>query len=424
VRAGKAVLTAGFCLTVVWHLLLLFYGTSSFSTFVVLLATAVGGGYAVAVAPCRGPDSIRARARLRVLAVTVFATLLGVEIALRTAVARYPSYTEVTGSGRYVSPWRGAIGSAALKRWLQPGADLWLISRVPNRQQVIGGPGFSFVHRFNSLGLRGDDPPLAKPPSELRVVGLGDSFTEGVGAPEDATWLAVLGRALSACSGRVVRTLNGGASGSDPFYDYVLLEQRLLAYRPDLVILAVNGSDIDDVRVRGGMERFRPDRTVAFRDGPAWEWLYGTSYIVRHVVHDVLGYDRGLVGRSQRASVTADAIARIFEVVLRFDELARTRGFALAVVIHPLLPEVEQKQFLLAPLVERLRREAGIPVVDLDAYYLGPDGIGEGGAAEYYWPIDGHHNPRGYALFARGVARALEEAGMCRPGWRPAGPPA
>jgi hypothetical protein len=45
-----------------------------------------------------------------------------------------------------------------------------------------------------------------------------------------------------------------GVAGSDPFYEYRLLVDKLLACQPDLVMTVVNVSDVIDVIVRGGKD--------------------------------------------------------------------------------------------------------------------------------------------------------------------------
>ena len=167
----------------------------------------------------------------------------------------------------------------------------------------------------------------------------------------------------------------------------------------------MNQSDIDDVLFLGGFERFLPGRRAQFRDGPAWEWIYGPSFIARHVVHDLLDYDRGFIKRSTLDTVRAESVQRLDEAVDAFRELSRRHGFDLLVVVHPTQEEVDGGLLELKPLVEHLRAQ-GIAVVDIHAFFQGKDGIPDGRSTEFFWPVDGHNTARGYELLVSGVARS------------------
>lgn len=286
--------------------------------------------------------------------------------------------------------------------------EAWSFTSQPCSEYLDSTVEFSFLHRYNSLGLRDEELESAKAPGVYRIVALGDSFTEGAGADQDSTWLKHLERRLNRGAGAgTVETLNAGKSGSDPWFEYVLLERKLLGFEPDLVIVAINGSDLGDVRIRGGMERYRADGTVRYRRAPWWEPLYQISHLVRLVVHSVFGYGTDLMKPEEWDSEMARALEHLIDAVGAFERLARARGFELVIVLHPLQWELESDWWSLAPLASRLQAETGLRVVDLHEYYRGPNGIPEARWRDYYWPVDWHHNARGYEIFARGVAEAL-----------------
>ena len=234
-------------------------------------------------------------------------------------------------------------------------ADQWIKTRVPGTTTIVQQAEFEYPHVYNSLGLM-DREPVRKATGEYRILALGDSFTDGA-----STWPAFLQRMLSASRpDSRLTVINGGNGGSDPFFAHMLLREKLLALEPNLVIVAVNQSDIDDVLFLGGFERFLPGRRAQFRDGPAWEWIYGPSFIARHVVHDLLDYDRGFIKRSTLDTVRAESVQRLDEAVDAFRELSRRHGFDLLVVVHPTQEEVDGGLLELKPLVEHLRRR-GLP---------------------------------------------------------------
>jgi len=95
--------------------------------------------------------------------------------------------------------------------------------------------------RINAAGLRDRDHSLAKPPGTLRIAALGDSYTDAIQVPVEATWWRRLETVLGACpkaSGRHVEVIDFGVRGYSTAQE--LLTWRLVAraYHPDLVVLA------------------------------------------------------------------------------------------------------------------------------------------------------------------------------------------
>ena len=262
------------------------------------------------------------RNRFRLLLGTTLLLLAGVELVLRVGVRRYATYPEQNGF---------PYGSLYARRH----ASWYLTMEVPELD--YSKAEFTYHRQINSMGLCDREIPLDKRAGEYRVVALGDSFTEGVGTSYDNSWVKVLERHLAAAMpDNLVTTINAGISGSDPFYEYVLLRDRLLPFQPDLVIVAVNPTDMYDVLIRGGMERFRPDGSTRYaRHAPDWERVYAMSYIVRAVVHDVLRYNWLLIQESQMESPTKIVVDELVSVLAAFQALSVERDFDLLVVLHP-----------------------------------------------------------------------------------------
>jgi lysophospholipase L1-like esterase len=91
--------------------------------------------------------------------------------------------------------------------------------------------------RYNALRFR--DAPLGpKPAGVLRVMVLGDSFTEGQGVKQDDTAVAVLGRLLAARFPGRVEVRSCARRGSD-FPELFGIFEEILPYEPDLVVYAL-----------------------------------------------------------------------------------------------------------------------------------------------------------------------------------------
>jgi lysophospholipase L1-like esterase len=116
----------------------------------------------------------------------------------------------------------------------------------PNEEQRIERAEFSVDVRLNALGFRERRLPSPKPPGVLRVVTLGDSFTQGYGVEEDEAWPRRLEAALDARDGGTHEVVNLGVPGTNP-QDYVShLQYPGLAYQPDVVIVTVMANDVQD----------------------------------------------------------------------------------------------------------------------------------------------------------------------------------
>jgi|AntAceMinimDraft_17_1070374.scaffolds.fasta_scaffold29347_2 lysophospholipase L1-like esterase len=269
-------------------------------------------------------------------------------------------------------------------------------------------PEYNYKRTINSEMLSDKEHPKSRYKGEYRIIGLGDSFTEGYGAHNDSTWLKFLERKINI---RYITYINAGACGSDPFFEYILLKKRLLKYNPDLVIVAINASDIDDIVCRGGMERFISDGTVKFKNGPKWEWLYATSYISRLFIHNLFKYNYLLMKDKQKNLEEKNSLKLIYNVILKFNTLSENENFKLLIIFNPNDYEITKKYFVFKKMIEKLNNETNINVLDLFDYFVNQAGINNQNVSDYYWK-EGHHNAKGYELFADGVEKKIIEMGI------------
>ncbi len=97
----------------------------------------------------------------------------------------------------------------------------------------------------NQAGFRDRDHTIAKPDGVYRIAVLGDSFTEARAIPLDETYWSIAGAHLAECLGGTVEMLNFGVNGYGTAQELITLKNHALAYRPDLVLLAIYmGNDI------------------------------------------------------------------------------------------------------------------------------------------------------------------------------------
>jgi lysophospholipase L1-like esterase len=308
-------------------------------------------------------------------------------------------------TGEYVSPYR------------EPFHNWWYHLRAPNEVSSYQQPEFDYELSTNSLGIRDVEHPLEKPSGEFRIVGLGDSFTEGQGVPYEDSYLKVLERSLNQRPARVkVRVIVGGVAGSDPFYCYKLLEDKLLPFQPDLVTLTINNSDITDIITRGGNERFLPDGRVRVAEPPGDEWLFARSHLYRVFLMLVLGYDWFGLSPEDHVAKRTDAVEKLKGIADQFQELGRKKSFRLVVILHPDLYELVTATYAFdAEALKRHFSANGIASFDVMEHFLKKVGPEPKDRESLYWKRDFHYNREGYRLFAEGLEEYLTANGYIEP---------
>jgi hypothetical protein len=259
---------------------------------------------------------------------------------------------------------------------------------------------FKYSRSINSLGLADREWSLEKA-GKMRIIALGDSFTEGDGVPYEYSWVQ-----QTAALRPDIEWLNAGIRGSDPFYAYQLLQDKLLPYQPDLVVVSVHSQDfLQDFLMRGGLSRFDNSKQSV----TVQEIVYGYSRIARMIYH-LADYDELL------NKIDDDAIARIKniylpEMVMLYSKLAEKHELKIHFIYSPMLGDLLSSKHQEYSLGQAVCDAAqGFPNISAsDASECYNDYISRSGRQpEYFWwPVDGHHNKDGYAMKAHCVMKAL-----------------
>jgi lysophospholipase L1-like esterase len=272
---------------------------------------------------------------------------------------------------------------------LKPGAD-----------DVVGRDHVRI--RVNAAGLRDDrEYAVPKPPGVRRLVVLGDSFTfAGKVALEETFPKRLEKRLRQATHGQPYEVLNLAVPGYNSRQQALLLEERGLAFQPDLVIVAFVLNDALpagqlvplDARLPLGLRRFlKRFALVQFVAGGAKR------------LPAILAGNRFKGG--SEAALLAEGSSdwrAVQEALERIDALARAHEAGLLVTIWPMLERLEDYPFgAQHALVAGFCRERGIAVVDpLPAFRQG--------RTEDYWVARDDHHPN--ALAQRVVGDAIFEA--------------
>ena len=291
-----------------------------------------------------------------------------------------------------------------------------LFVNTPNASFIDKQDEFSYKNDCNSDGLRDCNHSIEKERDEYRIICIGNSFTEGVGAPQDSTWPKLLEDKLKLQSKRKISVFNAGKSGSDSFFGYMLLKERLLKYKPDMVLLAIGFTDVQFYRFRGGFERFTKDG-YKYREAPAWEQLYALSYICRFITNDIMQYDHFLSPDEYKVEAVR-AVRAINDCIEQFYKLAISEHFKLIVVFFdPEKKGSEQGKFYVngklpyLNIIQSTERK-NIPFIALSKYNRNVEKLSPSAYQSYYWPINQHPTSKGYDLIARGVEWNLKKMGV------------
>ena len=234
---------------------------------------------------------------------------------------------------------------------------------------------------------------------------LGDSFTEGVGTPNDSTWSVLLEENLYKQKfPYYINVINGGHNGSDPAICLYSFKKELeSAIQPDMVILAINNSDVTDFIDRGGYERFTNGKGTS----PWWEFIFGFSYGFRIFILDVLKYDYNFIKDESRNRINNEASQKLVETISLMKAFCESKKIEFYLVIMPHQYELEENvlnnglAFFYNELIETTN------IIYLPDYYKKKLSETNTYPSQYYWQLDYHHNSKGYKMMADGISEKL-----------------
>ncbi len=253
---------------------------------------------------------------------------------------------------------------------LDPGAEIvytgWLLRMPP------------VEHSVNSQGYRGPSRPFEKPPGTLRVLLVGDSYTFGVGMPEQDTIAAQLEAVLGASSPRPVEVLNFGVPGVNLEETFEQYERFAGRWEHDVVLYLLFRNDLDPPQC----EEASINR---------WEVasLLRNVYLARLVIMPVILVSGLLPGEGE--------VTRLTSVVGQYGAASRENRaeFRIVVLGNPVAGERKDERF------EAWMDRTEVPLLDLSPLWLDRGNLI---AREY------HFNQTGSRRAAVAIAEWLLEA--------------
>ncbi|KPJ91892.1 MAG: hypothetical protein AMJ53_10525 [Gammaproteobacteria bacterium SG8_11] len=165
------------------------------------------------------------------------------------------------------------------------------VPHLPKPMSVSSGRSatdeFDYLNKHNIVGFRDVDHTHEKPAEVFRILGLGDSFTYGVGVNFEQTYLYRLEHMLNSRSGDhpEVEIIKAGIPRYYPEAERKLFDSYGKQYSPDLILVGFVPNDIIDTFF--GSDTFVVDESgylisrEAEQLGPLAVNLYKNSHIAR-----------------------------------------------------------------------------------------------------------------------------------------------
>lgn len=301
-------------------------------------------------------------------------------------------FVQITGIGK--TPNEKKLGYYSTHYPLSTIENYYWIDK-PNTKKILSTNEFKFTRFTNKMGYSDIEWKEKKEPDEIRILSLGDSFTEGDGAHKDSTYPSFL-KHLFKKENFNVSVLNAGKCGSDPFFNFMNYKDRLINYHPDIILQTISTQDIMfDLPQRGGLERFEDNLKLSFQHkNKIRKLIFALCYTSRPIYYAV-GYKRLM-----RIKTNKEVISGIKNLFNKYESLTLKNDCKLIIVIHPLKEEVENGyNDITKSVINFLKKK--YEVIDLRSYYKRKKNC--------YWIEDSHFNSKGYEIMAKGIYENLKQ---------------
>ena len=260
---------------------------------------------------------------------------------------------------------------------------------------------------INSRGLRDREIPYERTPGTLRILMLGDSFTEGWGVPVEETWSRRIER-LYAQRGMRAEAINAGVGNYNTVMEVNWFFAEGHKYRPDIVVLNTTFNDAEPVPAYD-----KPNRLLGLCEACAFLTGRADTLLREAALRpDWKAYYLGLYDAHSPGWIDArNAIARLADDT-------RAGNVALLVTSIPELHELSPYPLQsITAKVEAAARQSGAEFIDtLPALQAQPP------QSLWVGPTDPHPNVRAHALIADALFAKLTAMKVGRGSEREAAP--
>jgi len=271
---------------------------------------------------------------------------------------------------------------------------------------------FSYDYQHNSFGFRDVEHEIAKAPGTFRLLGLGDSFTYGIGASLRETYLSRLEVLLNHRAGvhPKIEVIKAGVPRYFPQAERILLENDGVKFRPDVVVVGILPNDLIDTYL--GIDAVTADRSGYLKTreakelGEAGVLVYRHSHVGRLLLRAYIDWrlvvrSRGLLRQGRFPEKEWEKMESEFA---HMTALVDSIGAKL-VLVHipqkgPWTVEDEHLPTRLAAWAAK-NRVSFVDLLPAMKSSPAPD--------QLYYAKDGHCTPEGYAVIAQTIFSYLTE---------------
>lgn len=276
--------------------------------------------------------------------------------------------------------------------------------------------------KINSVGFRDFEHDYQKPAGVYRIVGLGDSFTMGMGAEFKNTYLYRLEKTLnSRYTPKKIEIIKTGIGGYFTEPERILLEHYGVKYSPDLIILGFLPNDVigtyngaSAVQVKHGFLSTREASDV----GETGMRLFKRHHLARVFIRAYIGYKLKKEKPAKWEEIYKEngfhenewkKIEQEFQKII---EIGKSIGSPVVIVNIPEFPSfLKDVDFsYTGKRLERFSKEKGC--LFIDTY---PEIIKEIKKGKVlFWEKDGHCTPYGYGIIANTIYKKLAESNIIK----------
>ena len=279
----------------------------------------------------------------------------------------------------------------------------------------------------NSVGLRNTEEPSDK---AFRILAVGDSQTFGPFLGNEDTWPAWTENYLRRRdqSDERIQVFNAGIVGYTIVEELAYLEDKAIAFKPQLVVLAVFENDLRDLAKEKGGVRKRPRHTSGFVDtlrtiGRNLALVHlgdqiKTGFKLKLAGVDTRGGIRGGTGWAPPSTDDTALAKRFTELFNDTVALLKSHGIGLAVIFIPAADCMDTRTpSVMEPVVRGATAASGTPYLDLTTTFRAQsDPVSRlyllQRAASGRLVGDGHISREGGAVIGQAVANWLADAGL------------
>lgn len=254
---------------------------------------------------------------------------------------------------------------------------------------------FQYINHYNDLGHRERDFSIFKnDTSKSKIIFLDDSFTEGDGAPVDSAWTKFFDIKFKTPNNSYL-SYNAGVCGSDVFFNYIMLKEKLLVAKPKIVIEAVNNSDIYDVYYYGGLERFLENGTIKSPNQLDWEVIYAKCHIFRMLINVFTSYSSDLIKQNTWDKDQKEVVNQIAKQITLTSELCKQNNIEYYLAFTPIPTDIVSEQNIeFLNLLNLLPKNINV----LDLHTCLNEQLDSTNIYHFAWKKNGHYNGKGYKL--------------------------